>query len=134
MTTQTTRTSGAVARLALGDAAAIVLFVVVGLSNHREGITAIALARTALPLLGAWFAVVPFTRAYARPGTRTLLITWAIAVPIGVAIRAVALHRSADESQVAFAIVTLLVTLVFLLAARAIVGALSRRRRPDPKV
>jgi hypothetical protein len=106
--------------LAAGDVAAIVLFAVVGLLNHDEGITAAGLARNVLPIIGVWFAIAPFTGVYKRPGFRTMAVTWAIAVPIGVAIRAVALHRAADEHQVAFAIVTLLVTLAFLSAWRAV--------------
>jgi hypothetical protein len=49
-----------------------------------------------------------------------MTLTWAIAVPIGVVIRALVLHRAADENQVAFAIVTLVVTLMFLSAWRAL--------------
>jgi hypothetical protein len=110
--------------LAVGDTAAIVLFAVVGLINHDEGITAAGLARNVLPILGVWFAISPFTGVYKRPGFSTMILTWAIAVPVGVAIRAVALHRAADEHQVAFAIVTLLVTLVFLSAWRAVASRL----------
>lgn len=110
--------------LALGDAAAIFLFAVVGLLNHDEGITLSGLARNVLPILGVWFAISPFTGVYKRPGFVTMIVTWAIAVPIGVAIRAVALHRAADEHQVAFAIVALLVTLVFLSAWRALASRL----------
>jgi predicted Kef-type K+ transport protein len=105
-----------------------VLFVVIGLMNHREGITIAGLARTALPLLGAWFVVALFTRTYSRPGGRTLLATWVIAIPIGVAIRAIALHRAADDSQVTFALVALIATLVLLLAWRAIWAAAHRRK------
>src|SRR5207253_7726514 len=104
--------------LAAGDGAAIVIFVLVGLVNHEHGITVSGLARTALPILGAWFAMAPFAGTYKRPGVRTLLATWIIAVPVGVAIRAVLLHRSANESQVAFGIVALVVTLGLLLAWR----------------
>ena len=114
--------------IATGDAAAIVLFVLVGLRNHDEGITVAGLARTALPILGAWFAVAPFARTYARPGLRTLLVTWAIAVPIGVAIRAIALHRTADDSQLTFGVVALIATLVFLLAWRGVAALVTRRR------
>ena len=110
--------------LALGDAAAIFLFAVVGLLNHDEGITLSGLARNVLPILGVWFAIAPFTGVYKRPSYGTMIVTWAIAVPVGVAIRAVALHRAADEHQVAFAIVALIVTLVFLSAWRAIASRL----------
>jgi DUF3054 family protein len=106
--------------LAAGDAAAIIVFAVLGLLNHDEGITAAGLARNVAPILGVWFAIAPFTGVYNHPGFRRMMVTWAIAVPVGVAIRAVALHRAADEHQVAFAIVALLVTLVFLSAWRAI--------------
>jgi len=121
--------------LAAGDTAAIVLFAVVGLLNHEEGITGAGLARNVVPILGVWFAIAPFTGVYNRPGFRPMILTWAIAVPVGVAIRAVALHRAADEHQVAFAIVALLVTLVFLSAWRALASrvrwvAIGRAARP----
>lgn len=110
--------------LATGDALAVFLFAVVGLLNHDEGITVAGLARNVLPILGVWFAISPFTGVYKRPGFGTMIVTWAIAVPVGVAIRAIALHRAADEHQVAFAIVALVVTLVFLSAWRAIASRL----------
>jgi Protein of unknown function (DUF3054) len=112
--------------LAVGDLAAIVLFAVVGLLNHDEGITAAGIARNTLPILGVWFAIAPFTSVYRRPEFATLLRTWAIAVPAGVAIRAIALHRSADEHQVAFGIVTLIVTGLFLFGWRAIASKILR--------
>ena len=114
--------------LAIGDAAAIVLFVIVGLTNHDEGVTLSGIARTALPILAAWFAVSYFTKTYVRPGLRTLLATLVIAVPIGVAIRAIALHRAADDSQVTFGIVAMIATLVFLLAWRGLAALAVRRR------
>lgn len=116
-------------RLAVGDAFAIVLFVVLGLTSHDEGVTASGIARTALPLLGAWFVVAIAANTYTRPSLRTLLLTWAIAIPIGVVIRAIALDRPADGSQLAFAIVALTVTLVFLLAWRGLAAVLASRAR-----
>ena len=114
--------------LAFGDAVAIVLFVVIGLTNHDEGITLGGVARTALPVLGAWFAVSFFTKTYTRPGIRTLLATWIIAVPLGVAIRAIALRRTADDSQVTFGVVALIATLVLLLGWRVIWTVAARRK------
>jgi hypothetical protein len=115
--------------LAVGDAAAIVLFAVIGLANHREGIRAGGLARNTLPILGAWFALTPIVGTYSRPGLRTLLRTWALAVPIGVAVRAIALHRTADGSQAAFGVVTLIVTLGLLLAWRGVAAVIAPRRQ-----
>jgi len=106
--------------LACGDAAAIVLFAVIGLANHKEGLSAAGLSRNTLPILGVWFAIAPFIGTYSRPGLRTLATSWAIAVPAGLAIRAVVLHRSASGSQVTFGLVTLVVTLLLLLAGRGI--------------
>ena len=106
--------------LLIGDAIAIALFAVIGLASHDEGITAGGVARNALPILAGWFVVAAFAGTYSRPGLRTMLITWVIAVPVGVAIRAIVLSRPADGSQIVFAIVTMTVTLVLLLCWRAI--------------
>ena len=114
--------------LAAGDAIALVLFAVIGLANHDEGITVAGIVRNAGPILAAFAVVAPFTGAYTKPGMRSLLLTWAIAVPIGVVIRAVALDRPADGSQVTFGIVTMIATLVLLLAWRGIAVAASRAR------
>lgn len=114
--------------LLVGDAIAIAMFAVIGLASHDEGITAGGIARNALPILAAWFVVAAFARTYSRPGLRTLLITWVIAVPVGVAIRAIVLSRPADGSQIVFGIVTMTVTLVLLLGWRAIEAMVSARR------
>ena len=42
------------------DAAALVLFAVIGLLSHRGGVSGHGLARDALPLLGGWFAAAAF--------------------------------------------------------------------------
>ena len=110
--------------LASGDALAFVLFAVIGLINHDEGITVGGLARNALPILAVWFVVAPFVGTYARPGFATMVATWAIAVPCGVAIRAVWLHRSASSKQVAFGIVALLSTLALLSGWRFVASRL----------
>lgn len=125
------RKAASPAILAVGDAAAIVLFAVIGLANHKEGITGAGLARNVLPILGVWFVAAPFVGTYARPGARTLLGTWLLAVPIGVTIRALALNRAADGSQIVFGIVTLVATLILLLAWRGIASfAAARGNRP----
>jgi hypothetical protein len=113
--------------LLIGDAIAIALFAVIGLATHDEGITAGGVARNALPILAAWFVVAAFAGTYARPGLRTMLITWVIAVPVGVVIRAIVLSRPADGSQIVFAIVTMTVTLVLLLGWRSIAAMVSGR-------
>lgn len=115
--------------LLVGDAIAITLFAVIGLATHDEGITASGIARNALPILTAWFVVAAFAGTYSRPGLRTMLITWVIAVPVGVVIRAIALNRDADGSQITFGIVTMTVTLVLLLTWRGLFSAFRGRAR-----
>lgn len=115
--------------LAVGDAAAIVLFAVIGLANHREGITVAGLARNVLPILGAWVVVAPIVGTYRNPSFRSMLATWIIAVPIGVVIRAIALQREADGSQVVFGVITLVTTGLLLLAWRGIAALATRRER-----
>lgn len=117
--------------LAAGDAVAFVLFAAIGLASHDEGITAAGIVRNAGPVLAAFAAVAPFARTYTRPGIRSLLVTWAIAVPAGVVIRAIALDRPADGSQVTFGIVTMIATAVLLLAWRGIAAAASRARSSE---
>ena len=116
--------------IAVGDAAAILLFVIIGLANHDQGVTVGGVARTALPVLGAWFVVAPFTKTYARPRLGTLLINWVIAVPVGVAIRGTMLNRSADDSQLTFGLVAMIGTLVLLLLWR---GIHALRGRPSKR-
>ena len=53
---------------------------------------------------------------------------WSIALPGGVLVRAIALKRDADGSQIAFAIVAALTTLVLLLAWRGIASLATQRR------
>lgn len=56
----------------LADAAALVVFVVIGLREHRGG-TVEGFLRNSLPLLGAWFLVAWRAHTYRRPGWRSLL-------------------------------------------------------------
>jgi hypothetical protein len=115
------------AALAGGDVVAILVFALIGLKNHKEGITAAGLARNTLPILGVWFAIAPRVGTYERPGVRTLVTTWAIAVPAGIVIRALILHHTVLSKQISFGIVALVATLVLLLAWRGLAAALSRR-------
>ena len=68
------------------DAAALVVFVLIGLRGHRVS-TVEGFLRTAVPLLGSWFLVASLSHAYRRPGWRSLLRTWIVAVPVGLLIR-----------------------------------------------
>jgi hypothetical protein len=105
-------------RLAATDAAAILLFTTVGLLSH--GFAPAGYLRDALPLLGAWFAVALALRLYARPSWPRLVACWAIAIPLGWLVRALVLGKSFDGGQLAFLVVTLTFSLVFLVALRLV--------------
>jgi Protein of unknown function (DUF3054) len=120
------------ARFAIpADAAAIVLFAVVGLLTHRGGISARGIARDALPLLGGWFAAALLARLYTRPRIVRLALTWLGGITAGVAVRAAVLSHTHVGKEAAFLAVALAFTVLFVLAARlATAWALPRRRRP----
>jgi hypothetical protein len=104
-------------RLALADAAALVLFTTVGLISH--GFDAAGYLRDGLPLLGCWFAVALALRLYPRAPWRRVLLCWIVAVPIAWLVRALVLGRDFDGGQFAFLGITLAFSLVFVMALRA---------------
>ena len=111
--------------VAAADALAILAFTTVGVVSHREALPPSALAEDALPLLGGWFAAALAFRLYGRPSRRALVLTWAVGIPVGVLARAAALGRLDEPRQLAFLVTTLVLSLLFVLAARALVAALS---------
>ena len=108
--------------LALADAAALVLFSVVGLLSHDGAVSASGLARDALPLLAGWFAAALVFRTYRRRSVRALLLAWIVGVPLGVALRAVVLGRALEGREAAFLAVALTFTLLFVVGLRAAVS------------
>jgi hypothetical protein len=105
------------------DAAALILFVLVGVVNHDGRITVGSVARTAVPLLVAWFAVGWAAGAYRRPGPRTLLLTWLAATPLAVLMRSVLARGPWGMELLEFLGVALAFTLLFVLVARLIAAA-----------
>lgn len=112
------------------DAAAIVLFAVVGLLSHHGGVSGAGLARDALPLLGGWFAIALLVRLYTRPAVWRLAATWLVGITAGVAVRAAILGHTHAGREAAFLAVALAFTLLFAAAARAATTTVLRRSRP----
>lgn len=110
--------------LALADGTAIVVFALVGILSHEGGVTPDALLEDALPLLAGWSAAAAVFGLYPRPAARALLLTWAVGVPLGVAVRAAVLGRLDEPRQLAFLATTLVLTLVFVSAGRLAIGAI----------
>jgi hypothetical protein len=103
-----------VKKAAAWDAAALLVFVVVGVLTH--GASATAFVRDLLCILGGWFAAAVVVRLYRR-GTRWRLgATWLAGVSAGVLVRAAIVgHVAVDFWGVALAF-----TALFVLAARGL--------------
>lgn len=116
--------------LVASDTLALIAFVLVGIEQHHETSVAVVVLRNAVPLLAAWFATALPLRLYRRPGLAPLLRTWLVAVPVGVAVRSL-LVGSPDEAGrfLTFLAVSMVFTLLFLLAGRGIVWFAAGWRR-----
>jgi hypothetical protein len=95
--------------------------VLVGVLTHEA--SAGAFVRDALCFLGGWFVVAAVVRLYTRPGRWRLVATWLVGVSAAVLVRAAVVGRWPG----AFYGVALAFTIVFVLAARVLLGV--RRRR-----
>src|SRR5262249_38080204 len=114
--------------LALGDAAALTLFAVIGLLSHDKGVSAAGLARNALPILAGWFAAAAVLRLYVRGGGRARVLARAVGAT-GWGLRlGLILGRSVDTAELTFWAVTMAVTFALVAAWRLI--ALWLRVRP----
>lgn len=114
------------------DAAALIAFVVVGVLQHGAGLSLAALARTGAPLLASWFLVSPVVGTYRRPGWVTAVLTWAVAVPLGLVLRSAIRGGPWGRGLVTFGAVALAFTLVFVLGGRLLLtgwGIVRERRR-----
>jgi hypothetical protein len=120
-------------RPALADAAAILVFVTIGLVSHHDTLGASGYARDALPFLCCWFGAALAFRLYTAPGRWRLAATWAVGVPAAVLVRGLALGRSPNGGQAAFLLVSLVTIGVLVAAARLVLRLLdSRTRRATP--
>ncbi len=115
---------------AAADAAAIVVFVTIGLVSHDHGLHATGYARDALPFLGCWFAAALAFRLYRRPSAGRLAATWAVGVPAAVLLRALVLGRPLGGKEAAFLVVSLVTIGLLVLALRGAVTLLLSRARP----
>ncbi|MGZ5299594.1 MAG: DUF3054 family protein [Actinomycetota bacterium] len=107
--------------LAVADAVALVVFVLVGIRSHHEIGPLDAFFRNAVPLEGVWFAAAAVSGAYRRPGLRSLLWTWVVAVPVALVVRSLWVGSPTGGRLLVFLGVGLAFTLLFLLAGRAVV-------------
>jgi len=118
--------------LATADALALLAFVLIGIRSHHDAGGWKVFARNAVPLLVAWFAASAPLRTYGRPGARSLVATWAVAVPIGLLARTAWVGSPSGTRLLLFLVVGLAFTLLFLLLGRALAGPILRRRVSRP--
>jgi hypothetical protein len=117
--------------LPVADALALTLFVAAGIAEHDEGANVVTLfLRNAVPLLASWFVVARLTGAYRRPGLRTLLLTWVIAVPSGLLLRTAWVGSPSGGELAVFLGIGLAFTLLFVLAGRLAARALTGKDAP----
>ena len=124
-----------------GDLLVLVAFAVLGRRSHGESAGLAAAGEvfgTALPFLVAWLLTAPLFGALGRPtgnpfahGVGRTALTWLVALPIGLLLRALMIGR---WSPLSFAITTLLVNLVMLGGWRLLFVFFEQQRakRRDP--
>jgi glycopeptide antibiotics resistance protein len=111
----------------IADAAALIVFVLLGLRGHRVS-TLEGFLRNAVPLLGVWFLVAWLAHTYRRPGWRSLLRNWIVAVPIGLLVRTLIVGSPRGGKILVFIAVGLAFTALFLVLGRLLARILSRSR------
>jgi Protein of unknown function (DUF3054) len=127
------RATGRPSFRAASDAAAILVFVTIGLLSHHDDVSLRGYARDALPFLGCWFAAALVFRLYSAGGPRRLAATWAAGVPAAVLLRALVLGRPLGGRELAFLIVSLITIGLLVLAFRGLLRLLeSRTSRAAP--
>ena len=117
--------------LLAGDLVCFLLFAVLGLRSHEDGITAGGILRAAVRFQTGWLFV---SLALGKPGTtsdsRQVTRLWVPAWAIGLLLRTLLFDRS---FAVTFAIVSLLVNGVLLMLWRSVLAPLLlRSRSPNP--
>jgi hypothetical protein len=123
------------ALLVVGDALALVIFAAIGRASHGEdaGLRALAqVAETAAPFIIGWFAVAPPIGAYRAdvagalsPMLARTALTWLIAWPIGLGLRAVIRQTTIPLS---FALVTFITVLAIMALWRGAFALIAARR------
>ncbi len=105
-------------RTAIADAAAILVFVTIGLLSHHGDVTLRGYARDALPFLGCWFGTALLLGLYTAPGWWRLAATWAVGVTAAVLVRALVLGRHLGSKEAAFLVVSLVTVGILVLVFR----------------
>lgn len=109
------------------DLAALVLFVLAGMRNHRTGSQLDIFLRNAAPVLVAWLAMGLAWRTYRPISIVRLVATWITAIPAGLLIRTWWVGSPTGGRIAVFLGVGLAFTALFLVVGRVVSRLLGRR-------
>ena len=116
--------------LATGDIVALLVFTLIGLANHKDGITAATVLKIMGPLVIVGAVAAAVFGTYRRPGVGTLVPAWLVTVPIAILFRKALFHTPATWGSTAvFMGVALAFTLLFLMAWRLLARYVLRSAR-----
>lgn len=116
--------------VAIVDSVALAAFAMIGLLSHGKAVDGRGLLRDLVPVLVGWLVVAAIAGTYRHGGARTFLTAWLVGVGGGAVIRGLLLHRHVLGGRyLTFVVVTLVVTLLLLLAGRAALRLATRARR-----
>ncbi|MFT2708324.1 DUF3054 domain-containing protein [Clavibacter zhangzhiyongii] len=115
-----------IVRAVVLDAALIVVFALVGRASHGEDLAPSGVLGTAWPFLAGGLAGWIVARAWRSPSrvVPTGLVVWAVAVVVGVVLRAL----TGEGVVVPFVITTAIILAILMLGWRAIAALVVRRR------
>ena len=129
-----TRNAGAgrIVLLAIGDAIVFIVFAVIGMRSHKEGLTVPSVLITAAPFAIGWFIVSPFIGAFRRNVTSQVgrmsarsALSWLAAWPVGLLLRGLTRH---EVPPLTFALITLITNAIFLQLWRVPFAWVASRR------
>ncbi len=113
--------------LAIGDFAALLVFTLIGLANHKDGITAATVSKVMGPFVVVGAVVTAIVGTYRRPSIRTLIPAWLVTIPVAILMRKALFHTPVTwSSTVVFIGVALAFSLLFILAWRLVARAATR--------
>ena len=121
---------GKIPPVAVIDGAALLVFVVVGVAIHGA-VSPVAVVRDAAFLLPAWYGAALVLRLYRTTSWRVFLLTWVVAVPVGIMLRQAWVGRLPSRATVAFLSAALPLTLAFLVTGRIVTALATRVMRPS---
>jgi len=118
------------ARITLAvDLLALALFVVAGMRSHRTASQLEIFVRNAVPIGGAWLVASLVLGTYRPPALVRLLVTWALAIPVGVVLRSLWTGSPDGDDLLVFGAVAMAFTLAFLGGGRLVTALIAPRLR-----